>query len=79
LDLFKELLINILKEDKISVDFKNFSFDIEKFTQNECYILLDKIKTIIQDDSLSDFECVEKIVCLFEKSGISAGIRHDFG
>ena len=79
MDLFKELLINILKKDKISVDFKNFSFDIEKFTQNECYILLDKIKTIIQDDSLSDFECVEKIVCLFECENISVGNRHDFG
>ncbi len=79
MDLYKELLINILKEDKISVDFKNFSFDIEKFTQNECYILLDKTKTVIQDDSLSDFECIEKIVCLFEESKINAGNRHDFG
>ncbi len=79
MDLYKELLINILKEDEIEVRFKRFSFNIEKFTQNECYILLDKIRAVIQDDSLTDFDCVEKIVCLFENSGISAGNRHDFG
>ncbi len=79
MELYKELLINILMKYEIELSFKDCSFDIEKFTQNECYILLDKIKAIIRDDSLTDFDCVEKIVCLFEESNINAGNRHDFG
>ena len=41
-----------------------------------------KIKAIIQDDSLEDKECVnkiEKIVCTLEEIGSSGGNRHDFG
>lgn len=39
---------------------------------------LSEIQKIIQDDKCSDFDAVEKIVCVFEKYNISAGSRHDF-
>ncbi|MGI6261134.1 MAG: hypothetical protein ACOYJR_04765, partial [Acutalibacteraceae bacterium] len=38
--------------------------------------------TILKDDCLNDAECftkIEKIVCLFEESGVGCGSRHDFG
>lgn len=79
MELYKELLNNILNGEKLEIEFTKNNFDIENIMRNECYILLGKIKTVTQDDSLSDFECVEKIVCLFENSGIKAGNRHDFG
>ena len=40
---------------------------------------LDEIKSLICNDELDDFDVVEKIVCIFEKYNIDAGIRHDFG
>jgi len=40
---------------------------------------LQRIKTVIENDSLSDFDCVEKIVCIFEDIGSNCGNRHDFG
>ena len=46
------------------------------------YCALQKIKAIIQDDSLTDKECfckIEAIVCLFGDLGIGCGNRHDFG
>lgn len=41
-------------------------------------IILNEIKKVIADDSLSDFDAVEEIVCIFEKNNIDCGARHDF-
>ena len=46
------------------------------------YQLLREIQEILQDDALQDPECfwrIERLVCLFEENGLSAGIWHDFG
>lgn len=40
--------------------------------------ILDKIKQIINDDSLTDFGAIEKIVCVLEENNISCGTRHNF-
>ena len=56
--------------------------DIEKLFEKECYVILEKIKKILEDDSLDDkncFERIESIVCLFEEIGSDCGSRHDFG
>ena len=37
-----------------------------------------KIKAVISDDSLSDFECVEQIVSIFESLSSDGGSRHDW-
>ena len=37
-----------------------------------------KIKAVISDDSLSDFECVERIVSIFEDAGSDGGSRHNW-
>lgn len=59
--------------------FPNFSINMAEILNMECYLALQKIKTIIGDDSLNDFECIEKIICLFEEMGSNGGSRHDFG
>lgn len=41
--------------------------------------MLDEIVKVIRNDDIDDFFAVEEIVCIFEKYGISAGTRHDFG
>jgi len=41
------------------------------------YDALEEIKAIIQNDSLSDFACIEKIVCVLGTYGSSGGSRHD--
>lgn len=56
--------------------------DISKIVEDECYKALQKIKSIIHDDSLKDAECfmkIEEIVCTLEQIGSSGGGRHDFG
>ena len=56
--------------------------DAAQIVELECYKALQKIKAIIEDDSLEDDTCfkkIEEIVCAFEQMGSSGGGRHDFG
>ena len=56
--------------------------DFNSLLESACYIALDKIKAVIQDDSLTDTECffkIEEIICILEDLGSNGGSRHDFG
>jgi hypothetical protein len=77
MDLYKDMLIKLLEEDKICVTFPDVSHIIE----SECYQALKKIKAVIEDDSLDDPECfmrIEEIIYAFEALGSNAGGRHDY-
>ena len=39
---------------------------------------LERIRDILADSALDDFECVEQIVQVMETLGIACGDRHDF-
>ena len=78
MELFKEILINILAKEEINISFSNLKFSAAEALELESYNTLQKIKAVIEDDSLADFECVENIVCIFEEIGSNGGGRHDF-
>lgn len=40
--------------------------------------IVQDIQTVLDDSARSDFECVEELVSILEKAGISVS-RHDFG
>ena len=40
--------------------------------------MLSEIQKVIQNESYSDFDAIEEIVCIFEKYNIDSGFRHDF-
>jgi len=77
-DLFKEILIKVLEKEEVHVTFPNLSFPIGELVEKQAHAALEKIKAIIQDDSLSEFMCIEEIVCVLEAYGSSGGSRHDF-
>ena len=82
MELYKEILVNALAKEEIHVVFPDLKFDLSEIVAMECYIALQKIKTIIENDSLSDAECfvkIEEIVRTFEELGSGGGARHDFG
>lgn len=82
MELYKELLVKIFESSGINITFSNLHIDDTKIIALESYKALQKIKAVIEDDSLEDEECfmkVEEIVCLFEKLGSDGGVRHDFG
>ena len=78
MELFKEILINILMKEDINIFFPNLKFSAAEIVEFESFSALQKIKAVIEDDSLSDFDCIEKIICVFEENGSGGGNRHDF-
>ena len=81
MDLYKEILAHALTYGEVKITFPG-DCDLSKIVENKCYQALAKIKAIIQDDSLDDPECFEKIeeiVCALESVGSDGGFRHDFG
>ncbi len=82
MELYKEILTNILEKQEVNVVFPNMKSDIKDIVEIECYKLLNRIKIILEDDNLDDEECfmkIEAIICLFEELGSDCGNRHDFG
>jgi len=57
---------------------KELDIDINNIVQTKALEVLRKIQDIVCDDNLSDFDAMEKIVCIFEEYGLDAGVRHDF-
>ena len=77
MELYKEILVHALAKEEVRVTFPDLALSASEIVEQECYGALQKIKTIIEDDSLSDFMCVEEIVRVFEKMGSDGGFRHD--
>ncbi len=80
MELLQELFIDFLKSEHFKIKFAE-EFDLEHIIEKECYKVLRKIKEILRDGELDDFDCfskIEEIVCLFENIGIDCGGRHDF-
>ena len=59
--LYKEILLKILSNNDLEVTFKGIEFDYNKLLENKTYLALEKIKTILQDESTDDKSCLEKI------------------
>ena len=78
MELYKEILDGVLKKEKVHVTFPDLKLNAQEIVEMQCYKTLQKIKAIIEDNSLSDFECVEEIVCALESIGSGGGSRHDF-
>ena len=57
----------------------NLEIDVDEFPDSMALNVLEEIKKVIQNEEYSDFDKVEKIVCLFEEYDIDAGACHDFG
>ena len=82
MDLFKAIFTQALITGKIQVSFSGMDGTVAEVIEGQCYQALEKIKAIIDDDSLKDPECfhkIEGIVCALEEIGSNGGTRHDFG
>ena len=83
MELFQEILCHVFANEKVQVSFPELTHtDATQIVELECYKVLCKIKTILEDDSLEDSACfhqIEEIVCVFEDLGSDGGLRHDFG
>ncbi len=80
MDLYKEILIEILSNQKVNVTFDKGSLENpNEIIKNICYKTLEQIRSVLDDNKLDDFECIEKVVVLLEGIGSKGSSRHDFG
>lgn len=80
ISLYKEILANVLREQPAQLTFPNLKLDAQQIVNLESYRALQAIKTIIEDNRLTDRECfqkIEAIVMVFEELGSGGGTRHD--
>ena len=76
-----EIKLELLKRhisDFINSNLEDFEINAEEIADTLAINMLCEIQSIIKDERYSDFQAIEKIVCLFEKHKIDAGVRHDF-
>ena len=76
-----EIKLDLLKKyicDTIDNQLCDFEIDADKIADTTAIKALSEIQSIISDHSNSDFDAVEKIVCVFEKYHLDFGERHDF-
>ena len=80
MELFKEIILEGLKNEKIELSFPNVNIDIEKIVHDKAYKMLSLIKEILEDDNIpNDYYCIEAIMRVFERTGEMIEYRHDFG
>lgn len=77
MDIKFELLQNSIY-DFLKTTFENCAIDVNNIAHTKAITALNEIKIILSNDTLSDFDAIEEIVCIFEKYGIDTGGRHDF-
>lgn len=75
MELIQSVIIKALQEEKISI---KLNMHIEKITNSICFMSLHRIKEVLENEKLSDFDCIEKIINIFEDIGCGVENRHDF-
>ena len=75
------LKLELLKgyiSDYINSNLEDFEMDASKIADTVAINMLCEIQDIIRNEQYSDFDAIEKIVCVFEKNNIDFGFRHNF-
>lgn len=75
-----KIKVELLKthiSDFINSRIEDFEIDADDIANTVAIKILAEIQEIIKNDSYSDFELIEEIVCVFEKYKIDFGNCHD--
>ena len=76
-----KIKVELLKthiSDFINSRIEDFEIDADDIANTVAIKILAESQEIIKNDSYSDFERIEEIVCVFEKYKIDFGNCHDF-
>jgi len=81
MDVYKDILVEMLSRSKckVKVEFGNLKLtSADVMVEMTCYHAIKRIREILNDNSLDDFQCIEEIVLMLENIGTDGGSRHDF-
>ena len=77
-DIYNELLKHIMRSE-IEQAVSKLEYSIEDKANSLAVEILEEIVSVLKSCEISDFDIVEKIVCIMEKYEIDCGSCHDFG
>ena len=72
LELLKDYMVDFIK---YKID--DLEIDASKIADTTAVRMLSEIQNVIKNETNSDFEAIEEIVCIFEKYNVDFGSRHD--
>ncbi len=72
MELYESLLTKLLQSNPVLLKQEEKRFD------SICFHALEEIKSILETPELSDFDCIERIIEVYEELGAGCGTRHDF-
>ena len=75
----KTELLKMYISDYIQGRIQDFEIKANEIADTVAIKMLSEIQDILKNDTYSDFEIVDNIVCVFEKYKISSGNCHDWG
>jgi hypothetical protein len=75
--VYEEIIMDAISK-KVSEYISNLPPDYVQTSVGRCCQILDSIREILENDTYSDFECVDQIILLMERNGIQIENRHDF-
>lgn len=78
MDLIQDLLCREIGKYVLS-SVPNMEVNLSDTLSRNAVKTLQEIKTVLENDSLDDFMCVDEIVRIMESIGIRVESRHDFG
>lgn len=79
MQVLQRMVADMLSRGEVTLSLSQETMD---YVEKRCYVLLERIRQILADDTLDDPECsqrIELMVSLMESNGIDCGTRHDFG
>lgn len=82
MELYRDMLCRILESEEYEIILPKWKMSVDEMMELKCYQALNEIKKILEDESLDDSDCferIEKIIAVFEKLGSGINERHDFG
>ena len=81
MNIDKDIKLELLKSeiaDIVISKIGKLDIDADKIADTVAISMLQEILSVIKDDTLSDFDMVDRIVTVFENKNISTGNCHDF-
>ena len=76
-ELYRELIAKELGKMMLNT-LDGAQVNCAEIVADVSYQALQKIKAVIEDDSLSEFDCIGQIVSIFEELGTGGGARHNW-
>ena len=81
MELYKEILIEVLSRQEAEVRFPHLTVNSAEIVEGVCYRALERIRDILRDDTRTDEACflkIEEVIRGLEELGSHGGARHDF-